>query len=670
LVLDWYLIVDAADGQVLGVWGHKYFAERPLNAIRPLSKENQETPPRELPAVKLALSSDGGYVALARGRVMHGNFSINHEPSKADYGSVFNGTVTDVVFLSDNRSLAVAGGDNQIFAYDCSKRDPSFGRGHNGEQWFRAPTLEGHADRINSLACDPNGAFLVSGSGDTTVKIWQLPSGEERHTLDEHRGAVTCVAVGPHGKQLASSSEDGTVKIWGPSNRKSRMTILAHENGATSVAFSPDGSRIVSGGRDRLAKIWDATTGEQLETLRGHADRINSVTFSPGGDRVATASRDGTMKVWASASNADVLVLRSDESIAALAFSPDSKLLAAGLRDTTVSVWDVTTGQQAHRLGVPDEEMTSTAMGLTFSPDGRRIGTSSSSSGPTASMKVWALDGDSLLVDAAPGGGSFGSSLAFSPDGMWIASALDFVAWPAEAREAIGELPESLQPWLGVCDTDPGSPHQGRPANRTWLPRNIAVFGPLSDAETIREAQLANEDHQGLYSISHVTSLGEWRPKTPDSDGGRVPTRRSRYDDVEQNEAAATAPTAPIAAIALEPGGTRLATGDVTGLIQLWDMTTGKLTAAAAGHTAPVNSLAFSPDGKRIVSGSADGTVKLWDTTTGLLLLTLTGHADAVTCVAFSPDGRRIASGGNDKTVRLWDSLRPTRSQAPTSDGG
>ncbi|MEZ4712873.1 MAG: hypothetical protein R3A44_37135 [Caldilineaceae bacterium] len=74
-------------------------------------------------------------------------------------------------------------------------------------------TLEGHGDRVWGVAVTPDGAQIISGSSDRTVKVWERSSGRCVATLEGHRDRVLGVAVTPDGEQIVSSSDDRTVRI-------------------------------------------------------------------------------------------------------------------------------------------------------------------------------------------------------------------------------------------------------------------------------------------------------------------------------------------------------------------------------------------------------------------------------------------------------------------------
>ncbi|MCP4700906.1 MAG: PQQ-binding-like beta-propeller repeat protein, partial [Gammaproteobacteria bacterium] len=108
-------------------------------------------------------------------------------------------------------------------------------------------------------------------------------------------------------------------------------------------------------------------------------------------------------------------------------------------------------------------------------------------------------------------------------------------------------------------------------------------------------------------------------------------------------------------AMAVNPDGTRLASGGDDKNITLRDTETGEVLRIFKGHEGGISSLAFDPAGDVLASASDDNTVQVWDVKTGEQLHMLTRHTEDVEKVIFSPDGRQMATSGLDGGIRLWE---------------
>ncbi len=75
-------------------------------------------------------------------------------------------------------------------------------------------TLEGHSEAILSVAFSPDGKHLASGSGDTTVRIWDLMTETPLHTCSGHKNWVLFVSFSPDCKKIASGGMDHAIYIW------------------------------------------------------------------------------------------------------------------------------------------------------------------------------------------------------------------------------------------------------------------------------------------------------------------------------------------------------------------------------------------------------------------------------------------------------------------------
>jgi WD40 repeat protein/tRNA A-37 threonylcarbamoyl transferase component Bud32 len=231
------------------------------------------------------------------------------------------------------------------------------------EKLALANSLIGHTDWVGSLAISPDGNTLVSGSGDRSIKIWNLQTNGLKTTLTLHTDAVTSVAITPDGQTLVSGSKDSTIKIWNLQNGSLKSTITGHKDAVNSLAISPDGQSLVSGSADRTIKIWDLRTGELKKTLNGHNKSVWRVLISPDGQTLVSGSYDNKIKVWNLQTGALKNTLTGHTDLVySLAITPDGQTLVSGSVDKSIKIWNLQTGALKNTLNWHKYGVTSVAI--------------------------------------------------------------------------------------------------------------------------------------------------------------------------------------------------------------------------------------------------------------------------------------------------------------------
>ncbi|XP_059511354.1 notchless protein homolog 1 isoform X1 [Stegostoma tigrinum] len=164
-------------------------------------------------------------------------------------------------------------------------------------------SLEGHTEAVVSVAFSPTGRYLASGSGDTTVRFWDLSTETPQFTSKGHKHWVLSIAWSPDGKKLASGCKNSQIFLWDPSSgRQIGKVLTGHSKWITYLCWeplhiNPQCRYLASASKDCSIRIWDTVLGLCDKILTGHTQSVTCVKW--GGDGlIFSSSQDRTIKVW------------------------------------------------------------------------------------------------------------------------------------------------------------------------------------------------------------------------------------------------------------------------------------------------------------------------------------------------------------------------------------
>ena len=199
----------------------------------------------------------------------------------------------------------------------------------------------------------------------------------------------------------------------------------------------------------------------------------------------------------------------------------------------------------------------------------------------------------------------------------------------------------------------------------------VAAADPILSAALSPDGRTAATGHRGggvrLWRVDRGKLARELRPPGPPAaitavafspDGRRVAAsagmRAYVWDVRRPNPIFVGRHESDVGAVAFDPAGRRLATGDDGGSARVWSLA-GRRVTVLTGHEGKVTSLAFAPDGDRsspeVRSTRRHG---IWDLRSGTRPPSCAAHDSLVLGVAFGPDGKRIVTGSADRTIRSW----------------
>jgi len=160
----------------------------------------------------------------------------------------------------------------------------------------------GHDDEILTLAFTPDGAQLISGCMDGSVRIWDVASGVTQHQLLGHTTAVTFVSVAPDGGTVATSSFDYTIRLWDVASGRCLHVEKERTVGAMAVGFGrlpgSDESILAYGGDDYAIHLWPWQSAGTTIVLRGHRAPVTRFVFHPTTPLLISCSHDNSVRLW------------------------------------------------------------------------------------------------------------------------------------------------------------------------------------------------------------------------------------------------------------------------------------------------------------------------------------------------------------------------------------
>ena len=554
----------------------------------------------------------------------------------------------------------------------------------------------GHAGGITALAFSADGARLISGSQDSTVKFWDALTKRVVRALSYHEVGVTSVALRPDGRRLASGDGNGRVRLWDLIDQREVPAGSPHNRGIAQVGYLADGLRLIALDMDGKTWLWEtanpsgqprqiadnstsmalapragaigfalsqtdgkialhAPDGSLLETIDGPGGLIAGRALATDGRLVAAGSDTGKVLVRDAESRADVFRSAFDNPIGVLTLSPARLLAIASGATLRVARLDQSQPEPGLAVTLPDP-----ANLVEFSQDGRRVAVSTAS----GSLHLWNVGADATLhpvpLEAHAEKGHT-TALAISPDGRSLVS---------------GDQDGGLRTW----DLPGGNQRPRVPSRRG----QIAALSVADDGRWLlqvtqdRQAQVWDlQDGRGLQRVE-----GSWTAGVIAPDGNRLYLTSRAESDLACVDRATGRPLGvryqrPEAStwrfdkLAIAPDGGWVAAGSSEGpLACVWEATTGKLVQTIRGHQEPISAVEFSKDARHLLTASADGSAKVWELgdnsapaqaiATYAMTDEATGDPIPITASAMTREGpRRVVTGGIDGRVLMWEKGNP-----------
>ncbi|MBT6153106.1 MAG: hypothetical protein HOK71_09535 [Planctomycetaceae bacterium] len=613
--------------------------------------------------------------------------------------------VNDVALSPNGATLVTAAADKLIKVWNVAEviKAATEKKEGNADAANTVRDFAGHTKRVNSVLVTANGATAVSGSGDGTIRFWNMADGKTARNINTGT-PVHDVAISPDGKLLASAGADKTIRIYNSADGKLVTSLTGHAQPVAGVAFSRDNSRIIGAAADGIVGIWEAG-GRLLEMRKLAGVQPSAVSFGLDNQTLVLGGTDNSVKLMPIALSQ--MIAASEMPLTGVVWTPDGSSLLTGGADKTVKLWNPANRQTIRAFPGNTAAVTSVAV----SRDGVQV----LSSGADKIVRVWTTANAAAVATLTHP--AVVHSASFSADRSRIVTAADdqrVGVWDVASQQILQQFAGHTKPVraavfagnsldvLSVGDdatvrrshiaaSAVVAAHVGGASSVAFLPQGDGVISAGVDKRVVQfdlTGKLVREFAGCTQAVRQVVVRPDSVQVAAICDDKQV----YQWQVANGQPIRKTPVAAVLTAAAYTPNGTRLVVGSADKQLRAFDTETGQLLERVelpsavtglvalpdnvslgvgladnsavvahlsfrrllAGHTGVVNTVAWTADGKSLLSGGADKTIRHWNADTGALVRTFSGHTQPVTSVLPTADAAQVISTSVDKTVRVW----------------
>ncbi|XP_010492600.1 PREDICTED: transducin beta-like protein 3 [Camelina sativa] len=627
------------------------------------------------------VSSDGSFIVCACGDAINIVDSSDSSVKSTIEGD--SDTLTALALSPDDKFLFSAGHSRQIRVWDL-------------ETLKCIRSWKGHEGPVMGMACHASGGVLATAGADRKVLVWDVDGGFCTHYFKGHKGVVSSILFHPDANKniLISGSDDSTVRVWDLMAKNTEKKCLAildkHFSAVTSIALSEDGLTLFSAGRDKVVNVWDlhdysckttVATFEVLEAVTTVSSGTPFASFVTSLDQKSkkkdssssslatyfiTVGERGVVRLWKSEGSvclyeqksSDITVSSDDEEskrgFTAAAMLPSDRGLLCVTADQQFFFYSVVENTEeselvlSKRLVGYNEEIAE----MKFLGDEEQFLAVATNLEEVRVYDVATMSCSYVLAGHKEVVLSLDTCVSSSGNVLVVTGSKDKTVrlWNATSKSCIGV----------------GTGHNGDILAVAFAKKSFSFFVSGSGDRTLKVWSLdgISEDSEEPVNLKTRSVVA-----AHDKDINSVAVARNDSlvcTGSEDRTASIWRLPDLVHVVTLRGHKRRIfsvefstvdqcvitASGDKT--VKIWAISDGSCLKTFEGHTSSVLRASFITDGTQFVSCGADGLLKLWNVNTSECIATYDQHEDKVWALAVGKKTEMIATGGGDAVINLW----------------
>nr|XP_020446958.1 p21-activated protein kinase-interacting protein 1 [Monopterus albus] len=205
------------------------------------------------------------------------------------------------------------------------------------KEWNAKADFTHHAHTASISAVAASQRFVVTGSKDETIQMYDMKKKVEHGALLHHDGTITCLEF--YGtSHLLSGAEDGLICVWSTKKWECLKSIKAHKGHVTSLSVHPSGKLALSVGTDKTLRTWNLINGRSA-FIKNIKQNAHIVRWSPDGDKYVVVLND-KVNIYDLETASVTGTVINPKRISSVRFLNNSILAVAG-DDETVRLCDI-----------------------------------------------------------------------------------------------------------------------------------------------------------------------------------------------------------------------------------------------------------------------------------------------------------------------------------------